>query len=102
MAKNFRITSHGNKNRLYLKLSGIFDAASAMELIYALKENSGIAKQVYIETDGLDSLLPFGRDVFKTRFFLSPEKSKNLVFIGDHGKQIAPRGICCLNRDERS
>jgi hypothetical protein len=95
MARNFRITSRRKGDALYFLLSGDFDGMSAMELIYALKEYSGSAGRIYIDTDGVLSLFPFGRDVFQKQFCFSPQVSGKLVFTGNCGRKLAPAGACC-------
>jgi hypothetical protein len=96
MASNFRITSRRKGDCLHLKLSGDFDGMSAMELIYALKEHNGTARTIYVETDGISSLLPFGRDVFQKHFCFPDNVSRKLFFVGDSGREIAPSGVSCL------
>lgn len=89
MAKNFRIYSRKENNILHLKLSGDFDGMSAMELLYALKEKIEAADRIYIDTNELSSLLPFGRVVFQNNFDFSSEASSKMVFTGEYGNQIS-------------
>lgn len=96
MAANFRMTRRRKKHNLYLKLSGDFDGMSAMELIQVLEENAETSKKIYIDTEGLCRLLPFGQDVFLKHFAISAASSKKLIFKGDSGQKIAPRGTCCI------
>ena len=97
MAANFRIKLHRKTNNIRMKLCGDFDGMSAMELICAIKDNSTAAKRIYIETDGLNSLLPFGLDVFQKKLSLPPAISGKLVFIGNHSQAIAPKGTSFIN-----
>jgi len=97
MAKNFRITSRRKGNAIYLRLSGDFDGMSAMELIYAIKDHTGSADTIFIETHDLCALVPFGRDVFQKHLCFSPQKSQKLIFTGDPGRHIVPSGISCQN-----
>lgn len=98
MAKNFRITSRRKGRAVHLRLSGDFDGMSAMELIYAIKDHSGSADTIYIETDDLCALVPFGRDVFQKHFCFPPHNSRKLIFTGDPGRQIVPAGVSCIGR----
>ena len=98
MAKNFRISSRRKGNSIHLRLSGDFDGMSAMELIYAIKDHTGSAETIYVETDGLCALLPFGRDVFQKHLCFSPHKSQKLVFTGNPGRHIVPAGMRCIER----
>src|SRR6056297_1853526 len=97
MAANFRITSRRKGGNLHLKLSGNFDGMAAMELIYALKDNLGVAKKIYIETDDLASLHPFGQDVFQKNFIFAPATSQKMYFVGDFSRAIAPGNAYCVN-----
>ena len=90
MANNFRITSHKKNGGLHLKLSGDFDGTSALELLYALHDIIGMAEKIYIETEGLRSLIPFGRMVFIKNFNFSPSAFKKMVFTGDYGHALYP------------
>ncbi len=101
MAENFRIISQRKKSCIRFKLKGDFDGMSAMELIYALKENIGHANRIYIETEGLYSTHPFGREVFKNNFHFSPAAKKKIVFTGSLSRKIAPKGTVCMNLESR-
>ena len=94
MADNFRINSRQKGRAVYLRLSGDFDGTSALELIYALREKTGGAEKIYIDTSGLKSLLPFGRMVFNNNFNFSTSAFKKMVFTGEHGREIYPRRVC--------
>ncbi|MFP4531848.1 MAG: hypothetical protein ACLFNS_04095 [Desulfobacterales bacterium] len=90
MASNFRINSQKKKETLYMKLSGDFDGTAALELIYALKEKIGVADKIFIDTNGLKTLVPFGRMVFNNNFDFSTAAFQKIVFTGDHRNQIYP------------
>mgnify|MGYP006289301875 CR=1 FL=1 len=90
MASNFRITSHKRNGSLHLKLSGDFDGTSALELLYAINEKIGVAEKIYIETEDLKSLKPFGRMVFSNNFHFSASALKKIFFIGDYGRELYP------------
>lgn len=92
MAHNFRIDRRISGNVLHLKLSGDFDGASAMELIDAIANNSGAAThRIYVETDGLREIHPFGRRVFAKKVPGSPAWSQELVFTGAYSRKFPPR-----------
>ena len=94
MGANFRITTRRKGDNLHLQLKGDFDGTSAMELIYTLKENVGVVEKIYIETNGISELVPFGRDVFQKNLSIAPARAKKLIFIGSCGERIAPKGAC--------
>jgi hypothetical protein len=91
MASNFKIALNRNNNSLYLDLTGDFDGSSAAELINTLKEQNDSRAKVYINTDGLASLYPFGMDVFQKKCNVN-RLSRDLIFIGEHAAEIAPFG----------
>ncbi|MFP4531678.1 MAG: hypothetical protein ACLFNS_03240 [Desulfobacterales bacterium] len=90
MAENFRITSRREGDKLYFELWGDFDGISAMELIYTLKDKASMARKIYVETDGIRRVLPFGKNVFQTHFNLSPPLTRKVIFIGNNWQRIAP------------
>ena len=90
MANNFKITSRQKNGGLHLELSGDFDGTSALELIYALNEKIDMARRIYIDTDGLRTLMPFGRMVFTNNFNFSASAFKKMVFIGIYGRELYP------------
>lgn len=96
MAANFWITRIYRKNTLYLELNGDFDGMSAMELLCALKDISSGLKEIYIETEALDSISAFGREVFHKNLFMTAVSLKKLIFIGSRCGQIAPKGANCI------
>jgi len=90
MAANFRIISQRKGCNFHLKLRGDFDGMSAMELIYALKENLGFSELIFIDTDGLCCLYPFGRDVFQKNFMFPPAIARRICFTGALSNEFTP------------
>jgi anti-anti-sigma regulatory factor len=90
MASNFQIYSYQTRDSLHLKLNGDFDGNSAHELINMLNEASGNFWEIFIDTNGLKTIHPFGRNVFEKKFSILNKKIKNLIFIGENGNNISP------------
>ena len=88
MASNFRFFSHRTKDSLHLKLYGDFDGNSALELISALTEYGGSLCHIFIDTNDLSNIYPFGKDVFQKNLDSSSKLYRNLVFIGRNGLEI--------------
>lgn len=88
MASNFRIYRHRTRDSLHLKLDGDFDGNSAHELINALMEYGMGLHQIFIDTNDLKTIHPFGKDVFQKNLGLSNNNLGNLVFIGQNGHNI--------------
>ena len=74
-----------------MDFTGDFDGSSAFELINTLKEHNRSSAKVYINTDGLASLYPFGMDVFQKKCTVN-RLCRDLIFIGEHATEIAPLG----------
>jgi hypothetical protein len=88
MASNFRIYRYPTRDSLHLKLEGDFDGSSALELINALEEYSIGFHQIFIDTNDLKTIHPFGTDVFQKNVGRLNKKTNSLVFIGENGHQI--------------
>jgi hypothetical protein len=70
MARNFNIYSFKTRDSLHLKLAGDFDGSSAHELINVLLDHSRDCFDIFIDTDGLKSVHPFGIEVVFCEGFL--------------------------------
>ena len=90
VASNFRIFLHETRDSLHLKLDGDFDGSSAHELFNTLKKHGVGFHQVFIDTNDLKTIYPFGRDVFQKKLSSFNKKIKNLIFIGENGDKISP------------
>lgn len=90
MAPNFQIYSHKTRDSLHLKLNGDFDGSSAHELINILNEADSSFWEIFINTNGLKTIHPFGRAVFEKNFSVLNKKLGNLIFIGENGNKISP------------
>ena len=89
MASNFQIYSFKTRDSLHLKLHGDFDGNSAHELINILNDSDNNFWEIFIDTDGLKSVHPFGRAVFEKNLSILKKKLRNLVFIGKNGHKIS-------------
>ena len=90
MASNFQIYRHRNRDSLHLKLEGDFDGSSAYELINTLIEHGTGFHQIFIDTNELNTIHPFGRDVFQKNLGRFNKKVNSLIFIGEKEYQIKP------------
>jgi len=98
MASNFKITRHKNKESLHLQLAGDFDGSSAHELINILKGKDCCQGKIFVHTDGLRKILPFGREVFQNNCFYLPRKRLvSLRFTGKNAPDITPSQGLVLN-----
>jgi hypothetical protein len=91
MALNFHIDRKKKRNKLHLWLQGDFDGSSAMELVHELNIIFDLADTIYIHTQGISLVLPFGREVFlKTRPYYK-KACRKLIFTGGWSRWIAPK-----------
>ena len=84
MANNFKLLSNKIKNRIRLQLYGDFDGSSACELINILKNNKNNSDQIFIDTNNLDTVHPFGMNVFKNNLNALKINMKNITITGKH------------------
>ena len=89
MSANFRILRHRTKDSLHLKLDGDFDGSAAHELINTLIEYGTDFYQIFIDTNDLKSIHPFGRDIFQKNLRKFNKNITNLIFIGENGNIIS-------------
>jgi hypothetical protein len=82
MASNFRILFHETKDSLHLKLFGDFDGNSAHELINAILDRGFGFYQIFIDTDDLNTIHQFGREVLEKKIGRSNKQFNKVVFIG--------------------
>lgn len=91
MASNFNIYSFKAKDSLHLKLTGDFDGTSAHELINTLTDRGKGIFNIFIDTNDLKSVHPFGVKVFQKNLGLCRIPFQNLVFIGSLENKIATK-----------
>ena len=88
MATNFHMYSYKTRDSLHLKLEGDFDGNSAYELFEAIKKYSSDFYEIFIDTNDLKVVYPFGREVFQKKLGTFKQTSSNLIFIGGNGHKI--------------
>ena len=65
MASNFKILIHKSSESLHLKLTGDFDGTSAHELLNTIKDYGAGMNKIFIHTNGLRGIFPFGKTVWR-------------------------------------
>ena len=90
MASKFRISTHRNNEGLHLKLIGDFDGSSAFELINVLKKNWNGAYRVFIHTERLRDIYPFGQHTFQHNLSDLKGHDMRIFFTGENADHIAP------------
>jgi len=90
MASNFGLAIDRNSDGFGLQLRGDFDGTSASELIYAIKKLPEKTVKLYIYTNGLKTIQPFGLDIFHKFMKSLNGRSTKIVFTGRKASQLSP------------
>ena len=91
MANNFKFRSNRIKDRIDLKLYGDFDGSSACELINVLKNPRNGSYQIFIDTNDLNNIHPFGMNVFKKNLSVLDININNIIITGKHRFSLEQR-----------
>jgi len=65
MASNFKLFLQETRETIHMKMCGDFDGTAAHELIVAIQKYAHKSNQVFIHTEDLGNIYPFGMDVFQ-------------------------------------
>jgi len=90
MARNRKIFVHRNSEYMHVKLVGDFDGSLASELLNLLKENCNAASKIFVHTNCLRTVHPFGRNVFHKNLNNINGLSAQLLFTGEFASQLRP------------
>jgi hypothetical protein len=91
MSSNFNYFTYRIGGSLHIQLFGDFDGSSACELINALGEYGADFSQIFIDTNDLQTIHPFGGEVFQNRYSAISKQTGNIIFIGKHKYKIDPQ-----------
>ncbi len=94
MALNFRIKTSKAGDELHLYLTGDFDGSSACQLVRDMAEKAGVdSRRIIVNTDGIQSIHPFGKAVFEKELLLTKRLNKEIVIRGKNADKIADQRI---------
>ena len=82
MASNFKLFLHETGDSIHVKMFGDFDGSSAHELLQAIQNSASRSFQIFIDTENLNNIYAFGKDVFQNNLRIVNKQSNNLIFIG--------------------
>ncbi|MGD8882316.1 MAG: STAS domain-containing protein [Desulfobacterales bacterium] len=99
MATNFKIFMHRTPDNLSIKLTGDFDGSAADELLDALQEHLNDTACICIDTNSLNKIHPFGRDVFAHHLFKLKRHHCRIKLVGKNAEQITPSEMEYLRVD---
>jgi hypothetical protein len=89
MSSSFEIITCKSSNGLVLDLTGDFDGTSAYELINFLKKCPGDIPKIFIHTNGLKTVFPFGRDLFRKFLYAMKDESSRIEFTGNEALTLS-------------
>ena len=97
MKSNFHLKTKKTNQHVQINLHGVFDGASAFELIHAIEQGNGNDNNtVVVDTDRLTRTCSFGKAVLECRLPKSGFRD-NLHFSGTRAEEIIPNG-CILDK----
>ena len=88
MASNFQIYCLKSRESLHLRLTGDFDGISAYELINLISEHGNSYHEIFIDTNNLKNIYPYGREVFQKRLDALKKQFQNIIFTGRNRHEI--------------
>jgi hypothetical protein len=88
MATNFKVSVRRKDDCLHLKINGHFDGSSAFELIHLLQKACRGVSMIYIHTDQIQHIHPFGKNIFLKNLHLLANKTVSIVFTGKNAGQM--------------
>jgi hypothetical protein len=98
MASNFQIFYFKTNDSLHLKLTGDFDGGSAHELINTLIEHGKDFYGIFVDTSDLESIHPYGIEVFQKRLGVLKNQFHGITFLGKYGFSGASASYSSVNR----
>lgn len=97
MKSNFNLKTRKQNQRFYIDLHGVFDGASAFELVRAIERGYHDNNTVLIDTDRLTSTCSFGKAVLESNLPKSVLRA-GLHFSGIRAREIMPEGCTLFNK----
>lgn len=100
MQSNFHLETNTQNQQPQINLHGVFDGASAFELVNAIKQEYKSGSKVFINTNSLIQTCPFGKAI------LEHHLPKNILraaihFSGIRATEIIPHG-CTLTQKKKN
>ncbi len=90
MACNFRVSTQKNSENVHLQLIGDFDGISAHQLLDVLEKNCKNADKIFIHTNSLRRIHPFGCSIFHHHLSTLKRPSIDILFTGENANKFIP------------
>lgn len=100
MNSNFQLKHSESNNDLHIKLNGVFDGASAWDLVNTIRELHIDSNNIVINTNQLTEIFPFGKLLLAGNLphYLRRDK---IFFQGSQADRLMPDG-CTLIKEKNS
>ena len=102
MTADFKVVFRKSSGNLHVYLNGNFSGMCAWELIKTIKKQYSGSGRVFINTDGLDRVLPSGIELFKEHMTKKIMPMDGLFIKGEIGFKIGPNGSRVLIRKKQN
>tara|TARA_B100000614_G_scaffold167372_1_gene149098 strand:+ start:285 stop:665 length:381 start_codon:yes stop_codon:yes gene_type:complete len=96
MKSNFHLKTRKKNHELHINLHGIFDGASAFELIEVIRDGEKEGLSIFIDTNHLKEAYVFGKSVLDTHLPKNALRAK-VHFSGAWAEGILPDGCILFN-----
>lgn len=100
MKSNFHLETSQKNQEYHINLHGIFDGASAFELLGAIHDGAKKGLTMFIDTSHLDEALPFGQAILELNLPKNGMRDK-LHFKGTQAGDILPKGCHLLTKEHK-
>ncbi|MGD9826567.1 hypothetical protein [Desulfobacter sp.] len=96
MESNFHLETSRKGHEYHINLHGVFDGASAFELLEAIQQGEKQGLTMFIDTTHLREALPFGQTILEFHLPRDSNRQK-LNFTGLRAEAILPKGCRFLD-----
>ena len=101
MHESFRIKCRKSGGNLHIYPKGILDGSSACQLVNLINEKYNGKGRVFINTDQIKEMLPFGAAVFRSGMTESGLPRVSFFFKGEKAFKMAPNGCKVIAKKKR-
>ncbi|MCP4691211.1 MAG: peptidylprolyl isomerase [Desulfobacterales bacterium] len=103
MSANFQLEFRKSNGNLHLQARGDFDGSAACQLINLLDEQYNDKGRIFIDTQNLCKICPFGCSAFQSKLKISRVPADRLFLKGEKGFEIAPKGskVIVVDKERR-
>jgi len=100
MESNFHLETSRKDHEYHINLHGVFDGASAFELLEAIQQGEKQGLTMFIDTTHLREALPFGQALLEFHLPKNSNRQK-LNFKGLRAEAILPKGCRLLDHQHK-